>query len=105
MADPGCAFHHSDHELPASAATLRDLFLLHAPPMPAPCMDAYLEHLRINDNDLFYPEWNDWLLNKIARQECRWREIFADAMLAARNQSEARTPEERTPQGDGTPEQ
>lgn len=66
--------------------TLRDYLMAHAPPMPALCINAYVEMLKFNEPEYLEVPWNEGLLNRLALQEARWRVAYADAVLKKRSQ-------------------
>lgn len=61
--------------------TLRDYYRAHVPPVPSQVMDAFIANTILTED---LPLWNEWCLNRFAIQECRWRDAYADAMLAER---------------------
>jgi hypothetical protein len=68
-------------ETPVELIDRRDFFVAHAPPLPPVVYAAYVEHLQQEDPDAMNLPWNEGVLRAIARQEARWRSVFADEMI------------------------
>ncbi len=58
----------------------REFFAANAPPIPSVVINAYIEHLQLDEPEDMRMPWNVGTLRAIAKQEARWRRVFADEM-------------------------
>lgn len=70
--------------------TYREYLIAHAPPMPAVVLEKYWELLRTNEPGHHDLPWNEFTLGKLAMQEARWRNAYADAILDQQERQEAK---------------
>lgn len=87
-----CSYVGTDlpHEGIGGGMSIRDYFIAHAPPLPAFVINAYIESVKINEPEAVRLPWNEFLLKKLAVQEARWREQYADELLAQRAKADGK---------------
>lgn len=61
--------------------TRRELFAAHAPPVPSVVIDAYISQLQLDEPEEMKIPWNAVTLRALAKQEARWRRVFAEEMI------------------------
>lgn len=63
------------------AVDRRDYFAAHAPYLPRIIADSWERHVATDEPDAMTMPWNEWVMEKLAVQEARWRRVFADRLI------------------------